>query len=65
MTPAAEPFRVRTLGLDVPATAGGFSRRLHDAGVPVTAGGATAAGSTGVKTVSPAPTLVQPERCPP
>jgi uncharacterized protein len=37
MTPAAEPFRVRTLGLDVPATAGAFSRRLHDAGVPVTA----------------------------
>jgi uncharacterized protein with von Willebrand factor type A (vWA) domain len=35
MTP--EPFRVRTLGLDLPAVAGSFSRRLHDAGVPVTA----------------------------
>jgi uncharacterized protein len=32
-----EPFRVRTLGLDLPALAGAFSRRLHDAGVPVTA----------------------------
>ncbi len=30
-------FRVRTLGLDLPALAGGFSRRLHEAGVPVTA----------------------------
>ncbi len=30
-------FRVRTLGLDVPAVAGAFSRRLHDAGVPVNA----------------------------
>jgi uncharacterized protein with von Willebrand factor type A (vWA) domain len=30
-------FRVRTLGLDLPAVAGGFGRRLHDAGVPVTA----------------------------
>jgi len=36
MTPG-EPFRVRTLGLDLPAVAGGLSRRLHDAGVPVTA----------------------------
>ncbi len=32
-----EPFRVRTLGLDLPAVAGAFSRRLRDAGVPVTA----------------------------
>ncbi|HTU84370.1 MAG TPA: VWA domain-containing protein [Solirubrobacteraceae bacterium] len=31
-----EPFRVRTLALDLPAVAGAFSRRLHDAGVPVT-----------------------------
>jgi hypothetical protein len=30
-------LRVRTLGLDVPAVAGAFSRRLHDAGLPVTA----------------------------
>lgn len=30
-------FRVRTLGLDLAAVAGAFSRRLHDAGVPVTA----------------------------
>jgi uncharacterized protein len=30
-------FRVRTLGLDLPAVASTFSRRLHDAGVPVTA----------------------------
>ena len=36
MTPST-PFRVRTLGLDLPAVAGAFSRRLHDAGVPVTA----------------------------
>ncbi|MBV8220148.1 MAG: VWA domain-containing protein [Solirubrobacterales bacterium] len=33
----SEPFRVRTLGLDLPDLAGAFSRRLHDAGVPVTA----------------------------
>jgi uncharacterized protein len=33
----SEPFRVRTLGLDLPAVASAFSRRLHDAGVPVTA----------------------------
>ena len=32
-----EPFRVRTLGLNLPAVAGAFGRRLHDAGVPVTA----------------------------
>jgi uncharacterized protein len=31
-----EPFRLRELGLDLPALAGGFSRRLHDAGLPVT-----------------------------
>ena len=37
MTPAPQPFRVRTLGLDLPAVAGSFSRRLHEAGVPVTA----------------------------
>jgi uncharacterized protein len=30
-------FRVRTLGLDLPALTGRFSRRLHEAGVPVTA----------------------------
>ena len=35
MTP--QPFRVRTAVLDLPAVAGAFSRRLHDAGVPVTA----------------------------
>jgi uncharacterized protein len=33
----SEPFRVRALGLDLPAVAAAFSRRLHDAGVPVTA----------------------------
>ena len=32
-----QPFRVRTLGLDLPAVTGAFSRRLHDAGLPVTA----------------------------
>ncbi len=32
-----EPFRVRALGLDLPAVAGAFSRRLYHAGVPVTA----------------------------
>ena len=31
------PFRVRPLGLDLAAVAGSFSRRLHDAGLPVTA----------------------------
>ena len=36
MTPA-EPFRVRTLMLDLPPLAGAFCRRLHDAGVSVTA----------------------------
>jgi uncharacterized protein len=36
VTSAGPPFRVRTLGLDLPAVAGAFSRRLHEAGVPVT-----------------------------
>jgi uncharacterized protein len=31
------PFTVETVVLDLPAFAGGFARRLHDAGVPVTA----------------------------
>ena len=31
------PFRVRTAHLDLPALAGAFSRRLRDAGVPITA----------------------------
>jgi len=30
-------FRVRTLGLDLPGVAAAFTRRLHEAGVPVTA----------------------------
>jgi uncharacterized protein with von Willebrand factor type A (vWA) domain len=30
-------FRVRTLGLDLPAVAAAFGRRLHESGVPVTA----------------------------
>ena len=30
-------YRVRTMGLDLPATTSAFARRLHDAGVPVTA----------------------------
>ncbi len=30
------PFRVRGLGLDLPAVAGTFSRRLHESGLPVT-----------------------------
>ncbi|MGN6868784.1 MAG: vWA domain-containing protein [Solirubrobacteraceae bacterium] len=34
MTP--QTFTVRTLGLDLPAVASTFARRLHDAGVPVT-----------------------------
>jgi hypothetical protein len=34
---ADRPFTVRTIELDLPALAGAFSRRLHDAGVPVTA----------------------------
>jgi uncharacterized protein len=37
MTVSEQPFRVRPLGLDLPAVAGKFSRRLHDAGLPVTA----------------------------
>ncbi len=37
MTPAGQPFRVRALGLDLPALAAAFNRRLHDAGVAVTA----------------------------
>jgi uncharacterized protein len=36
MTQTAEPFTVRTLGLDLPAVVSAFNRRLHDAGVPVT-----------------------------
>jgi hypothetical protein len=36
VTSAGAPLRVRTLGLDLPAVAGAFSRRLHEAGVPVT-----------------------------
>ena len=36
-----EPFRVRSLALDLPAVAGAFGRRLHEAGVPVTAERAT------------------------
>jgi hypothetical protein len=31
------PFTVRTIGLDLPALAAALSRRLHDAGVPMTA----------------------------
>ena len=31
------PFSVRTIHLDLPALAGAFSRRLRDAGVPITA----------------------------
>jgi len=31
-----EPFTVRTIDLDLPALAGAFARRLHEAGVPVT-----------------------------
>jgi uncharacterized protein with von Willebrand factor type A (vWA) domain len=34
-------FRVRTAVLDLPALAGAFSRRLHDAGLPMTAERAT------------------------
>ena len=33
----ARPFTVRTLHLDLPALAAAFGRRLHDAGLPVTA----------------------------
>jgi uncharacterized protein len=31
------PFRVRTIHLDLPALTGAFSRRLREAGVPITA----------------------------
>jgi uncharacterized protein len=34
---SARPFTVRTLHLDLPAVAGAFGRRLHEAGVPVSA----------------------------
>jgi hypothetical protein len=34
---SARPFTVRTLYLDLPALTGAFGRRLHEAGVPVTA----------------------------
>ena len=37
MTVSEQPFRVRPLALDLAAVAGTFSRRLHDAGLPVTA----------------------------
>jgi uncharacterized protein with von Willebrand factor type A (vWA) domain len=33
----ATPFGVETIHLDLPAVAGAFTRRLHDAGLPVTA----------------------------
>jgi hypothetical protein len=33
---ASTKFTVQTVGLDLPDVAGAFSRRLHDAGVPVT-----------------------------
>jgi uncharacterized protein len=33
---SSQPFRVRPLGLDLPAVAGAFSRRLHESGMPVT-----------------------------
>jgi uncharacterized protein len=36
VTSGAAPFRVETVELDLPALAGGFCRRLHDAGLPVT-----------------------------
>ena len=36
MTVSEQPFRVRPLLLDLPAVAATLSRRLHDAGVPVT-----------------------------
>ena len=35
--PAMSAFRLETVRLDLPALAGAFGRRLHDAGVPVTA----------------------------
>ena len=34
---SATPFGVETIHLDLPAVAGAFTRRLHDAGLPVTA----------------------------
>ncbi len=34
---SATPFGVATIHLDLPAVAGAFTRRLHDAGLPVTA----------------------------
>jgi uncharacterized protein with von Willebrand factor type A (vWA) domain len=34
---SAAPFGVETIHLDLPAVAGAFTRRLHDAGLPVTA----------------------------
>ena len=33
---SATPFGVETIHLDLPAVAGAFTRRLHDAGLPVT-----------------------------
>ena len=33
---SATPFAVETIHLDLPAVAGAFTRRLHDAGLPVT-----------------------------
>ena len=33
----ATPFGVETIHVDLPAVAGAFTRRLHDAGLPVTA----------------------------
>ena len=36
MTDSGAPFGVETLELDLPALTGALSRRLHDAGVPVT-----------------------------
>jgi hypothetical protein len=38
---SGEPFTVETVDLDLPALVGAFSRRLHDAGVPVSAERAT------------------------
>jgi uncharacterized protein with von Willebrand factor type A (vWA) domain len=38
---SGEVFRVETIQLDLPALVGAFSRRLHDAGVPVSAERAT------------------------
>jgi len=36
MTSGAQPFRVERVELDLPALAGAFCRRLHDAGLRVT-----------------------------